>query len=147
MKNATQEEINIFMEYALSCPDMLPYLSVNRWIRARKVKKDDWAGLVLTDERLSYLLHIDFDRASGLRFTIALYAKTLFAAGKAVLALKEMIRRYKPYAVDSTVAVSNVKSFAITKRLLGEPWGKEPLGCWNMLNGEFEDLFYFRKLL
>lgn len=147
MKNATQGDIDKFMEYAIDSKEMLPYLSLSRWIRRREVKLDDWAGLHLTDERLSYLLHIDFDRSSGLRFTISLYAKSNIAAGRAILTLKEIVRRYKPYAIDSTVCKSNIKSFNITKKLLGEPWGCEPLGAWNMGKGEFEDCYYFRKLL
>lgn len=147
MKNATQQDIDSFMEYAVNSPEMLPYLSINRWIRRREVKLDDWQGLHLTDDRLSYLLHIDFDRSSGLRFSISLYAKTNVAAGRAILALIEMVKRYKPYAIDSIVCKSNIKSYTITKKLLGEPWGCEPSGAWNMAKGEFEDCYYFRKLL
>lgn len=146
-KIAKQADIDKFMEYAVMCDDMLPYLSMSKYIKPRKEHNSDWEGLHLTDDRLSYLLHIDFDRSSGMRFTIALYAKSAIAAGRAILVLKEMVNRYKPYAIDSTVAKSNIKSFNITKKILGEPWGCEALGCWNMLLGEFEDCYYFRKLL
>lgn len=147
MKNANQQEIDAFMDYALANEEMLPYLSMNRWIRRREAKTDDWQGLCITDDRNSYLLNIDFDRSSGMRFTLCLFAKSAIAAGRAILVIKEMVKRYKPYAIDSMVAKSNTKSFEITKRILGEPWGLEPNGCWNMLKGEFEDCYYFRKLL
>lgn len=146
-KLATQEDLDTFMAEAVKNPEIYPYLSMNRYVRKRKVREDDWEGFHITNDSLSYMLHIDFERTSGLRFTLALYAKSAYSAGQAILVLKEMVHRYKPDFIDSTVALSNKKSYAITQRLLGEPWGIEPLGCWNMGEGRFEDCYYFRKVL
>lgn len=147
MKLATQSEIDAFMEWAINDPESYPFLSHSRWIKPRKVPESDWYGLTITDERVSYLLHIDFNRNISLSATICLYSKTNIAAGRAILVLKEVIQRYKPFAIDSTVAKSNIKSLKITKKILGDPWGLEPNAVWNMLTGETEDCYYFRKLL
>ena len=146
-KFATQSDIDTFLDSVLHDKNIYPYLSTSRYHAVREAKKDDWGGIQITDDKLSYLLVIGFDRADGMRFTIALFAKTTFAAGKGILVLKEMVNRYKPYCIDSTVAFSNEKSFKITTKILGNHWGIEPRGAWNILSGKFEDLYYFRKLM
>lgn len=147
MKNATQSEIDSFMQWAFTNPEIYPYLSHSKYISEFKERKSDWEGLHLTDENLSYLLSVDFNRNTHLTFTICLYSKSTIGAGKGILALKEMVNRYRPFAVNSSVSVSNIKSYQITKKILGEPWGLEPLAHWNMLTGKMEDVWNFRKIL
>lgn len=147
MKIANQQDIDSFMAFAINDPKMLPYLSMSRWIKPRKASDSDWECLHITDDRLSYLLTINFNRNISLSITIALYAKSKIAAGRAILNIKEVVKRYKPFAIDSCVAESNKESFEITKKILGEPWGKEPMGAWNLAEGIFEDVYCFRKIL
>lgn len=147
MKNATQSEIDKFMEWAFTSPEIYPYLSHSKYISERKERRGDWEGYHLTDNRLSYLLSIDFNRNTSLTFTICLYAKSAIGAGQGILALKEIVKRYRPFAINSSVAISNKKSYEITKKILGDPYGICPLAHWNMLTGKMEDTYEFRKIL
>jgi hypothetical protein len=77
---------------------------------------------------------------------ISLYATSSFSAGRGLIAINEIIRRYKPRYADTVVHASNTKSIKLNTKLLGKPWGAEPNGAWNAKLGEYEDLVYFRKL-
>ena len=89
---------------------------------------------------------VSIRRADELGMSVSLYAITPYSAGKGITAINEIIRRYKPRYVDSVVHASNEKSMKLNTKLLGEPWGREPMGAWNSKLGEYEDLLYFRKL-
>src|SRR5579863_6098933 len=117
MKNATQTDLDAFMQWAFTEPSIYPYLSHSKYIAERKEYRGDWEGAHITDNTLSYLLSVSFTRTTFLEFTIALYSKSPVAAGRGILALKEMVKRYRPFAIDSSVAISNKKSFDITKKI------------------------------
>lgn len=50
------------------------------------------------------------------------------------------------FALDARVMATNTRARAITERLLGAPWGAQPLGAWDPEAGERVDLLFFRRL-
>jgi len=147
MRKATKSDIDNFTSKTLVNEDIYPYLSTTKYVGTFEVTDDDWSSLLITNDSNSFLVKVQFIRREELGLFISLYALNSFSAGKGLLVIKEIIRRYKPRYVDSVVHASNEKSIKLNTKLLGEPWGKEPMGAWNSKIGEYEDLYYFRKLL
>lgn len=145
-KKANKEDVDKFMSKAILNDNIYPYLSTNKYFGAFEVPDDDWSGLLITNESNTFISKITLRRADEVGMSISLYATSSFSAGRALIAINEVIRRYKPRYVDTTVHSSNTKSIKLNSKLLGEPWGVEPKGAWNAKLGEYEDLVYFRKL-
>lgn len=147
MKKATKEDVDKFMELSSLNEDIYPYLTTTKHLGIFDIREDDWSGFLLTNDSLSFMLEISIQRSDDNGFNIALYSLNAFAAGRAILIIKELIRRYSPRYIDTTVHSSNTKSIAFNEKLGMELWGTKPMGAWNMKLGEYEDLLYFRKLL
>jgi hypothetical protein len=148
VKLANQSEIDTFLADAYLDESIYPYLTISKYVNEWKELKSDWEGINITDERLSYLGKISFDRGKGeIEMNICLYCRTPFVAGRAIHAIKYLINRYKPRAINSVVHSTNVKSLKIHKHIYGEPWGIEPGSAWDSKEGRFVDLYYFRKIL
>lgn len=148
MKIARQSDIDSFLSEAYLDEKIYPYLTISKFMQEWTEFKDDWNGINITDERLSYLGKITFDRSKGeVEMNICLYCKTALAAGRAIQAIKYLIGRYKPRAINSCVHSTNIKSLKIHKHIYGEPWGIEPEIAWDSKEGRFVDLYYFRKIL
>lgn len=145
-KKASKEDVDKFMSKAILNDDIYPYLSTNKYFGTFEIPDDDWSGLLITNTTNSFLCKIGIRRADEVGFVVSLYAISSYSAGKAIIAINEIIRRYKPRYVDSVVHASNEKSIKLNTKLLGEPWGREPMGAWNSKLGKYEDLVYFRKL-
>ena len=145
-KKATKIDVDNFMSKAIINENVYPYLSTTKYMGTFEVTDDDWSGMLLTNSTNSYLCKISFRRSDEVGISVSLYAITPFSAGRALIVINEIIRRYKPRYVDTVVHSSNIKSIKLNTKLLGEPWGVEPMGAWNSKLGEYEDLVYFRKL-
>ena len=145
-KKANKEDIDKFMSKAILDEDIYPYLSTSKYFGTFEVPDDDWGGLLITNDSNTFISKVTFRRSDEVGMSISLYAVSSFSAGRALSAINEVIKRYKPRYVDTTVHSSNVKSIKLNTKLLGEPWGVEPKGAWNAKLGEYEDLVYFRKL-
>lgn len=147
MKNATQSDIDQFYRDTENNPDIYPFRGVGKYYPRWEEKKDNNEGVILTDDRLSYLLYIKFNWHNPLEFDVALFSKSTIAGGRGLKALFEQIKRYKPTAINTTVQESNIKSLRINRKLFGNEWGIEPLSAWNCIDGKYENLHYFRKIL
>ena len=146
LKKANKEDIDKFMSKVILDENIYPYLSTSKYFGTFEVPDDDWGGLLITNDSNTFISKVTFRRSDEVGMSISLYAVSSFSAGRALIAINEVIRRYKPRYVDTTVHSSNVKSIKLNTKLLGEPWGVEPKGAWNAKLGEYEDLVYFRKL-
>lgn len=147
MRIAKQSEIDDFMQRAVLDPEIAPYLSTTQYIAERTESKSDWDMVILINNAGTCLLIVRIDRTSENELAVSLYSKNAYAAGKSVVFIKDMARRYNSRAICAVVHSSNVKSSNFNKRILGEPWGREPAGAWNSLTGKWEDLLHFRKNL
>ncbi len=147
MKNATQIEIDKFYSDTENNPDIYPYLGIRKFSPRWEAQKDNNSILILTNKENQFLLNITFSWHGQLEFEVALFSKNTIGAGRGLKALFEQIKRYKPYAINTSVQESNIKSIAINYKLWGEPWGIEPKCAWNPLTGEYENLLHFRKML
>lgn len=145
-KKATKEDVDTFMSKAILDENIYPYMSINKYFGTFDIPDDDWSGLLITNTEKSFLCKVSIRRVDELGMSVSLYAITPYSAGKGLVAINELIRRYKPRYVDTLVHSSNEKSIRLNIKLLGEPWGREPMGAWNPKLGEYEDLLYFRKL-
>jgi len=146
MRLATQQDLDTFYDKSIFDINIYPYLSTSTYISKPELPKDDWSGIYLVSEDLRCLLKISIDRTRDIEFNISLYSFSSFLAGKAIIALKEIIRRYKPKAINSVVHSSNIKSLKLHHKYFGKPWGIEPVSAYNMGLGSYEDLHYFRML-
>jgi len=145
-KKASKVDVDNFMSKGMLDDNIYPYLSTTKYFGTFDVPDDDWGGLLITNDSNTFISKVTFRRTDEVGMVISLYAVSSFSAGRALTAINEIIRRYKPRYVDTTVHSSNVKSINLNTKLLGEPWGVEPKGAWNAKLGEYEDLVYFRKL-
>ena len=145
-KKATKQDVDNFMSKAILDENIYPYLSTNKYFGTFEVPDDDWNGLLITNEANTFISKVTFRRSDEVGMSISLYGTSPFSSGRALIAINEVIRRYKPRYVDTKVHSSNTKSIKLNTKLLGEPWGVEPKGAWNAKLGEYEDLVYFRKL-
>ena len=145
-KKATKVDVDNFMSKANLDENIYPYLSINKYFGTFEIPDDDWNTILMTNESNTFLFKVAIRRADEVGMTISLYATSSFSAGRGLIAINEIIRRYKPRYVDTVVHASNTKSIKLNTKLLGEPWGVEPKGAWNSKLGEYEGLVYFRKL-
>lgn len=146
MKIATQEEIDCFYEMATMDDSIYPFLTTRTYFGRTEKPKDDWFGVIMISKCGKCLLNVSFDRTrERLEFSVGLWAKNAYLAGKAIVVAKQLIQRYSPSHINSVVHSSNVKSLNLHKRIFGEPWGIEKEIAWNMKAGKMEDLYYFRK--
>jgi hypothetical protein len=146
VRDATKDDVDIFINKIINNDDIYPYMSTSKYFGKFEIPEDDWSGLLLTNDNNTFLCKIKIFRSEELGMSISLYALSPISAGRALLVIGELIKRYKPRYVDSVVHSSNIKSLKLNKKLLGEPWGREPNGAWNSKTGEYDDLVYFRKL-
>lgn len=147
MRLAKTDDVVAFTHKHLNNPKIYPYLSTSTTFSFRDLRSDDWAGLCFVSEDLNCMLEVNFDRSRGMEFSVCLFSTTPFKAGKAILIVKDLIKRYNPRAINSVVHHSNELSLRLHRKFFGDPWGTEEKYAWNSLRGEYEDLHYFRKLL
>lgn len=147
MRVATQEDITAFYSSVLTDPTIYPYMQFGKYFTVPTIGTDLWHDIYLITDNRSCYLHIWIDRTKDNEFTIGLFAKNSYAAGKAVIAIKELIRRYRPRAINSAVHASNLKSLALNRKLFGEEGSIRVSAAWNMGTGEYEDMYQFRRIL
>lgn len=147
MELATQEQLDKFKRFAVSEPKIYPYLSVSKWLSEWTAPKDDWDKIMFVNKQCTAYLRISISRSDDNGFSIACYTLSSYWAGRCMLLVKELIKRYDPKYIQTCVHISNIKSLNINEKLLGKPWGVEPLGAWNSLLGKYEDLVWFKKIL
>jgi hypothetical protein len=145
-RTANQQDLDFFKEQAIWDENIYPYLSTTKSMTEWVAKNNDWEGIDITNDRRSFILKIYFDRRRD-EMNIELFAMNAVSAGRGVYVVMDMIKRYKPRAINSVVHSSNKKSLKLHYKLFGDCWGVEESVAWNSLNGEYEDLHYFRKLL
>jgi len=144
---ATQSEIDSFIRDCHNDESIYPYLSTSKYICNIEETKTDWTGLVLTNDCVSVLLKVQIIRECDNELRISIYSKTPISAGRGMVAVKELAKRYNSRFITAVVHSSNVRSININKKIFGEPWGVEPLGAWNSKEGKWEDLLLFKKIL
>lgn len=144
---ATQEQVDKFMAEAMFNKEIFPYLTMSTFNSSTKVSEDDWSKLVLTNSEVDFILSVNIDRSMENAFTISLWSKIPYWSGKALQAINELVTRYNPISIETSVHISNTRSRRINRKLLGEPWGVEPKGAWNGLTGQWEDCLHFKKIL
>lgn len=146
MKIATQDELDTFFHKALSNEQVYPYMTLTKYQKPLEVSKDNWNDIWLCTDNLNCFVHIIFDRIRD-EITIGLWAFDTNNSASGIRYVKEYIKRYKPRALNSIVHSSNKKSLSMHEKIFGYAWGIEELSVWNSLSGEYEDAYYFRKLL
>jgi hypothetical protein len=146
IKKAKREDVDKFMDKVYLDDNVYPYMSTTKYFGDFEIPEDDWSSLLITNDSNTFLCKISIRRADEVGLSISLYSISAISAGRALLAINEIIKRYKPRYIDTVVHSSNEKSIKLNTRLMGEPWGVEPKGAWNSKTGEYEDLLYFRKL-
>jgi hypothetical protein len=146
IKKAKREDVDKFMDKVYLDDNVYPYMSTTKYFGNFEIPEDDWSSLLITNDSNTFLCKISIRRADEVGLSISLYSISAISAGRALLAINEIIKRYKPRYIDTVVHSSNEKSIKLNTRLMGEPWGVEPKGAWNSKTGEYEDLLYFRKL-
>lgn len=147
MKNATQSEIDKFYADTENDINVYPFIGTRMFMPKWEAQKDNNSKLILTNSANQYLLNISFSWYGQLEFEVGLFSKNTIGAGRGMMALQEQIKRYKPFAINSSVQQSNVKSLHITRKMFGIEWGIEKFAAWNVIDGKYEDLYYFRKIL
>lgn len=147
MKQATQEEVDRFFAWAVQDPEIYPYLSVSKRIFKREIPKDDWEGFMFISDCGRCFMHVSLQRVKDIEFGVSIWSKNPLLAGRCLVVIKELIKRYRPICIDSICHSSNERSLALHRRIMGKEWGIEPLGAWNMGTGAYEDLYHFKKLL
>lgn len=147
MKNATQADIDKFYADTENDVNIYPFIGIRKFLPKWEEQKDNNSKMILTNSANQYLLNITFSWFGQIEFEVALFSKNTIGAGRGILAMNEQIKRYKPIAINSSVQKSNIKSLKITRKLFGKEWGVEPLAAWNMIDGCYEDLYHFRKIL
>jgi hypothetical protein len=147
MRIATQADIDNFMNKAMLDKEIYPYLSTTKTVSEITAQKTDWNYIYMVSENLSCLLKVTIDRPRDNEFSVSLYSKSAFQAGKCIAIIKDLVKRYQPRAINSLVHASNEKSLHLHKKIYGEPWGIEKSVAWNSLKGEYEDLYCFRMIL
>ena len=146
IKKAKREDVDKFMDKVYLNDNVYPYMSTTKYFGNFEIPEDDWNSLLITNESNTFLCKILIRRSDEVGLSISLYSTSAISAGRALVAINEIIKRYKPRYVDTVVHSSNEKSIKLNTRLMGKPWGIEPKGAWNSKTGEYEDLVYFRKL-
>ena len=147
MNRATQEEIDKFFNWAVLDPEMYPYLTINKTIFKKEIPKDDWEGLMFISECGKCFMHISFSRVRDIEFNVSIWSKSPLLAGRCLIVIKDLIKRYRPKYIDSVCHSSNKRSLKLHKKIYGVQWGIEPNGAWNMGLGEYEDLYHFRLMI
>lgn len=147
MKLATQQEVDLFYSKYFNDPEIYPYLSTTQYTKVRTVEKEDWNGICMVNESTTALLAIDISRQQCNGISIAVWSKNIISSGRCIKEIEKLVKRYDSMYVQSVVHESNKRSFAMTERMLGSPWGFEPKGAWNSLAGKWEGLFWFKKIL
>lgn len=146
IKKAKREDVDKFMDKVYLNDNVYPYMSTTKYFGNFEIPEDDWNSLLITNESNTFLCKVLIRRSDEVGLSISLYATSAISAGRALVAINEIIKRYKPRYVDTVVHSSNEKSIKLNTRLMGKPWGIEPKSAWNSKTGEYEDLVYFRKL-
>lgn len=146
MKIATQHDLDVFAEKAISNKNIYPYISTSKWLKPWVIDTERWNNLFFTNTSLGYLVSIQFDRIRD-EISIGLWADDSQQASIAIRGIREYIRRTKPRAINSVVHASNSKSLRLHKKIFGASWGIENKYAWNSLTGEYEDFYYFRLIL
>lgn len=147
MRIAEQKDLDGFRNKAINNPDIFPYLSTGQYISESVASKDDWGSVKMINDSLTCLLSASISRDEENVLNVCIWSESPFAAGRCVLIVKDLVKQYNARAIESVVHESNKKSIEFNKKLLGEPWGTEPMGAWNRLTGKWEGLVYFRKVI
>lgn len=146
-KLPTQQQLDNFTAAVLQDENIWPYLTMSKSRSEVIIWKTDWEGLMLISHDEKTLLKVQFDRQRDCDFNISLYSSSPHQAGQCVALVKELIKRYRPFSINSVVHSSNEKSLKFHKKIYGEPWGIEKLSAWNMKTGAYEDAHWFRMVL
>lgn len=144
---ATQEQVDRFMASALFNKDISPYLQTSTYNSHIRVEEGDWNSIIFTTENVDFLLIVYILRDRENSLDISLWANSSYWAGKAISIIPDLIKRYNPLYIETTVHESNVRSLKINERLMGPPWGIEPKGAWNTATGKWEGKVKFKKIL
>lgn len=141
-----QSQLDVIQSRMMLDPSIVSYITTQRYLGRWLVDESDWSGIAFGIDDESFI-HIDFDRTRDLEMSIALYSTKAIHAGKLIVLLKELINRYKPRAINTSVHSSNVKSLKLNRKIFGDEYAIKESYAWNMLIGEYEDLHLFRKIM
>lgn len=146
IRKATQKDLDDFHLKQANNPDIYPYMNATQFSRNTEVFADDWNGIDLIYGELRGWLRIQILRDKGNTFVIGLYAEKPHIAGKLMLELPKLIKKYDAMAVKTSVHESNVKSLRFNRKHF-KNYGVEPKGLWNQAEGVWENAHLFKKIL
>jgi hypothetical protein len=137
-----------FDKFAFSHPDYAQYKNCSQYLGRTSAGTDDWEDICFITEDLKSAISYTIYRSKENTLEIAIYAMNAKAASRLIKeTLDKVIKMYNPKALTSFCHSSNKKSIRINTKRLGEPWGIEPQGAWNIVEGRWEDKIYFKKIL
>lgn len=93
MNIATQEQLDVFMKWALVDPEIYPYLSTSKYTAKKEISKDDWEKIIFISGSGNTLLTVKIDRIRDIEFHISLYSKNAYSAGEAIKTVESLIVR------------------------------------------------------
>lgn len=146
MKIATQSDLDDFLARVITNPSIYPYMALSNYFQPMEVEKAMWNTAYFINDCGSCLAKISFDRPRN-EMNISLWSESALSAGRAVKFLTEYVKRSGVRAINSVCHSSNAKSLNLHDRIYGGSWGCEKASAWNSRLGEYEDLYYFRKLI
>ena len=145
---ASQEDVNTFFAAAMIDPSVSRFLGVCTYVKPYNVSEGTWNGITLIDDSGKCLGRVHVDRTCRNDCSISIYTlkpeKNKILSGKMMYSVRVAAQSFDPKFVKSVVLVTNVASMAITKRLLGKPWGIEPDSGWDSGICKWVDIAHFR---
>lgn len=116
---------------AMADPLVRRFISIG-WTAAPKAPENDWERLILCSDTACVTL--SFSRGDESEISIGIWALecSRIAAGRALVALAEILPRYAYFRrVVSRVMETNHKAMQLNRQLLGNPWGIDPECAWD----------------
>lgn len=144
---ATAADLKECEKYFQTQPEILQYLTSTQCLGTFVQGEDDWNSVSFCTEDRTSMIKYSISRDTENTIVLSLYARTPFLAGKLLSTTWPQIKKaYNPKALGAIVHSSNIKSLKLTKKHLGQPYGVEPDGMWNIVEGRWEDAVLFKKV-
>lgn len=145
---AADADIKKCEEFFQTVPEILQYLAVTQFLGSYEQGADDWNSISFCTEDRTAMVKYGIARSKENEISVALYARNSYLAGKLWLITWPKVKAaYNPKAVAANVHSSNSKSLKFCRNFFGEPYGVEPQGMWNIVEGRWEDSVLFKKIL
>lgn len=146
IERATQQDINEIVSLLSMDEDILQYMTVGKYLGRFTVPESDWHDQYFVIKTKGFL-YISIDRDCDINFDISLYSSSSIASGLLLKHLNKIIKGVKPRTIKTSVHSSNKKSLKLNRKLFGKEYAVRELDYWNIVNGEYEDAYLFRKIM